>query len=119
MKIEVGTDIVSIDRVEQSIQKFEKKFLDRFLNQKEQQLATKIESIAGFWAAKEAIAKALGCGIGKELSFLDIEIKKDSKNKPYFHLLNKKFNIIDSSISISHDKGFAIATAILIFEDNK
>ena len=117
MRIEVGTDIVNIKRIQKSIDKFGDKFLDRFLDENEKILANKIESIAGFWAAKEAISKALGCGIGKELSFLDIKIKKDNNNKPYFYLVNNKFNIINSSISISHDSSFAIATALIVFKD--
>ncbi len=114
MAIKVGTDIVSIDRIKKSIDKFGNKFLDRFLSKEEQQLSKKVESYAGYWAAKEAISKALGVGIGSELSFLDIKIKKTDKNSPYFELKNSKFSIIDSSLSISHDGGFAIATVIIV-----
>ena len=114
MAIKVGTDIVSIDRIKKSIDKFGNKFLDRFLSKEEQQLSNRVESYAGYWAAKEAISKALGVGIGSELSFLDIKIKKTDKNSPYFELKTSKFCIIDSSLSISHDGGFAIATVIII-----
>ena len=113
MSISVGTDIVSINRIKKSIDKFGDKFLDRFMSQDEKDRAKSIESIAGIWAAKEAISKALGCGIGKELSFLDIEIVKDSKKRPYLKLNNSNFKILDSSISISHEKDFAIAVAII------
>ena len=116
MAIKVGTDIVSINRIKDAIDKFGDKFLDRFLNKEEKESLKKIESIAGYWAAKEAIAKALGCGIGKELEFKDILIKKDKKNAPYFIVNNKKFNIIDASISISHEKEFAIAVSIVILK---
>ncbi len=118
MAIKVGTDIIAISRVENSLEKFGKKFLERFLNKDEIAIATKIETIAGFWAAKEAIAKALQSGIGKELSFLEIEIKKKNNNAPYFLIHNENFNIIDSSLSISHDGGFAIAVAVIILENN-
>ncbi len=114
MNIKVGTDIVSINRIENSINRFGNKFLERFLTQNEIKRVKSIESIAGLWAAKEAIAKALETGIGKELNFKDIEILKKNNNVPYFRLKNNKFNIINSSISISHDKGFAIAVAIVI-----
>ncbi len=113
MSISVGTDIVSINRIKKAIEKFGDKFLDRFMSKDEKDRAKSIESIAGIWAAKEAISKALGCGIGKELSFLDIEIVKDSKNRPYLKLNNSNFKILDSSISISHEKDFAIAVAII------
>ena len=112
----IGTDITVVSRIEKSIQKFGDKFIDRFLNKSEKQLAKKIESIAGFWAAKEAISKAQGCGIGAELHFHDITIYKDEKNAPYFQLSAKAQNlhqIKESSLSIAHDGGFAIATVII------
>ncbi len=114
MGIKVGTDIISIKRIQKLLDKFGNRFLERYLSKNEQLLVKKTETAAGFWAAKEAIAKALGCGIGKEIGFLDIEIKKDDNNAPYFNLKSKKFNIIDSSLSISHDSGFAIAVAVII-----
>ncbi len=114
--MKIGTDITVISRIEKSLDKFGKKFLDRFLDKEEQQLSTKIESIAGYWASKEAISKALGCGIGAELSFFDIKIYKDSKNAPHFRLspkAQKLHAIKSSSLSISHDGGFAIAVVVL------
>jgi len=76
----------------------------------------KTASIAGFWAAKEAISKALGCGIGRELSFHDIIIAKDPRGAPTFSLskeAQKIHKIKESSLSISHDGGFAIAVAVI------
>lgn len=116
--IKVGTDIVEIKRVKAALNKFDNRFLERFLNPSEIQLASKLETIAGFWAAKEAIAKAIGTGIGKELNFKDITIYKNHNNSPYFKLNTKNFSIIDSSISIAHEKEFAIAVAIVIIKDN-
>ena len=116
MTIKVGTDIIEISRVDKSLSKFGNKFLNKFLNTNEINIAKKNETIAGFWAAKEAISKALGCGIGKELSFKDIEIKKNIKNMPYFELKTNKFDIIDSSLSISHDGGFAISVVVIVLK---
>jgi holo-[acyl-carrier protein] synthase len=112
----IGTDIIQIDRIERSLEKFGEKFKEKFLHPEEISLVKKTESIAGFWAAKEAIAKALGCGIGSELSFHDMIITKNSKGAPSFHLSNKAkkiHNIKDSSLSISHDGGFAIAIVVI------
>jgi len=113
----IGTDITVISRLEQSIQKFGDKFINRFLTQIEKEtLSKKPESLAGYWSAKEAISKALGCGIGKELSFHDIIIYKDKKNAPHFKLSQKAqeyHKIENSSLSISHDGGFAIAVVII------
>ena len=114
--MKIGTDIIQIDRVRASCEKFGDRFKERFLCASEISLATKEESIAGFWAAKEAIAKALGCGIGKELSFHDIIIQKDHKGRPYFTLSPKaqlRHEVAHSSLSISHDGGFAIAVVAL------
>jgi len=112
----IGTDITVVSRIESSFNKFGEKFLNKFLTPEEQKLSSKIESIAGYWAAKEAISKALGCGIGKELSFHDITIYKDKKGAPHFRLsekAKKHHKMKNSSLSIAHDGGFAIAIAIV------
>ncbi len=115
--MKVGTDITVVSRIENSINKFGDKFLDKFLTKEEQKLTSRVESIAGYWAAKEAVAKALGCGICSELRFHDIIIYKDKKNAPHFKLstkAKKNHNIKSSSLSIAHDGGVAIAVAIII-----
>ncbi len=61
------------------IDKFGDKALSRFLSKKEIKIAKKVETIAGFWAIKEATSKALGVGIGKKLGFKDIKIYKTNK----------------------------------------
>ena len=115
--MKIGTDITAVSRIENSLEKFGDKFLNKFLNKEEMKLAQKTESIAGYWAAKEAISKALGCGIGAKLTFHDIILYKDEKNAPHFRLSKKaqKYHkITKSSLSIAHDGGFAIAMVIII-----
>jgi len=110
----IGIDIVKIDRIEKMIDRFGDKALNKFLTKTEQDILNSTSSIAGFWAAKEAFSKALGTGIGKECSFLDIEILKNKKGKPYFsNKTLQKFNIKKADLSISHDGGFAIAAVII------
>jgi len=114
--MKIGTDIIQINRIERSLAKFGDKFKQRFLHPEEIQIVQKSESIAGFWAAKEAISKALGCGIGLELSFHDIIISKNQRGAPVFTLTKKAQNlhkIKTSSLSISHDGGFAIAVVAI------
>ena len=114
--MKVGTDIIQIRRIEKLVKRYGIKFKQRFLSPKEIAVARKTETIAGFWAAKEAISKALGCGIGAQLSFHDIVIAKDHKGAPYFKLTKeaqKVHKIKESSLSISHDGGFAIAVVII------
>ena len=74
-----------------------------------------ISRVAGFWAAKEALSKALGVGIGCELGFFDMIISKDSRNAPQINLTLEKqtyFGVHHIALSISHDSGFAIAAVI-------
>ena len=114
--MKIGTDIIQIKRIEALIEKYGNIFKKRFLLEDEITKLKKIESIAGHWAAKEAISKALGCGIGKNLSFHDIIISKDPLGAPTFILSQEAqqiHKIKSSSLSISHDGGFAIAVAVI------
>ena len=115
--MKIGTDIVQIERIRSMVDKYGVKFQQRFLGESEIETSRKVESLAGLWAAKEAIAKAFGCGIGSELAFHDIVIAKDKKGAPYFVLTpeaQKRHPVKTSSLSISHDGGFAIAVAVII-----
>jgi len=112
----IGTDIIQITRIEKLINKYGDTFKKKYLLDEEIYRAKTIASLAGLWAAKEAIAKALGCGICSELTFQDIIISKNHRGAPYFILTSKaqkRHNIIDSSLSISHDGGFAIAVVAI------
>jgi len=114
--MKIGTDIIQIERIDKLVKRYGIKFKQRFLSPKEIAVARRIETIAGFWAAKEAISKALGCGIGAQLSFHDIIIAKNHKGAPYFKLTKeaqKAHQIKNASLSISHDGGFAIAVAVI------
>lgn len=121
----IGIDAASIQRIKTTYERFGDRFLKRFLlpseialcEKTDQSLHLNFERIAGFWAAKEAIAKAIGTGIGEQLSFLDIVLSKDPKGKPNATLSAKKlqdFNISSISLSITHDQGLAIAIALVL-----
>lgn len=108
----VGCDIVACSRIEKIYNRHKTFFLDKFLSKKEQIYIKNSNTLAGFWAIKEAASKALGVGISKECSFFDIIISKDDKNAPHIDFSQrviKKFNIKSSSVSMAHDGGFAIA----------
>ena len=112
----IGIDFVSIEPIKHFKERFGNKALEKFLSPDEILLAKSDETLAGFFAAKEAISKALGLGISKKCGFFDIKLYKDTKNAPYFTLsrhLIETFNITDTSLSITHDKGFAIAVAVI------
>ena len=114
--MKIGTDIIQISRIDTLLNKYGETFKTRFLLPEEIKALKKTESIAGYWAAKEAISKALECGIGANLSFHDIMISKNKKGAPVFKLTEdaqKRHKIKSASLSISHDGGFAIAVVAL------
>ncbi|MDU5105939.1 MULTISPECIES: holo-ACP synthase [unclassified Clostridium] len=119
MIIGIGTDIIEIDRVEMAI-KNNKNFIKKVFTEKEIEMFNKrnmrSEVIAGNFAAKEAISKALGTGI-RGFSLIDMEILRDDFGKPVAYLNKVMENIINRkyklNISISHNKTSAIAFAIL------
>ena len=118
----IGVDIVVVERIRKARERQGDRFLQKFLNRDEIAMVKKIETAAGFWAAKEAVAKALGTGIGETLSFHDIRLKKSEKGAPSFTLppsIIKKFKIIDTSLSIAHDGGFAIAVAAIEIDKSR
>lgn len=111
----IGIDICVIARIEKMMNRFGSKALEKFLTQKEISLVKTASNAAGFWAAKEAASKAIGTGIGKECSFLDIKISKSKTGQPlikYKKHIRKKFHIKQSALSITHDGGFAIAVVV-------
>ena len=108
----IGIDVTSVNRIKNMHVKFGRRAYERFLSEKEIELIKRVETAAGFWAAKEAASKALGTGIGKECSFHDIKIKKDKLGAPklkYSKAICKKYKITKTSLSITHDQGLAIA----------
>ena len=110
--LEIGVDIVAIARIESLMAKFGDRGIARFLSESERQIAKSASSVAGFFAAKEACAKALKCGIGNELGFHHIVISKGNSGAPLLTLSEEKkkyFNVRSLSLSIAHDGGFAIA----------
>ncbi len=112
----IGIDIVKISRIEALLEKHSQKALTRFLTKEEIALAKTPQTVAGFYAAKEAVAKALGCGISRECGFHDIHLHKDHNGAPYFTLAKPivtAYGITETALSITHDGGFAIAVVSL------
>lgn len=112
----IGIDIIKIQRMKKIVDKYGDKGLRKFLSTDELSLVTSPKTAAGFWAAKEACSKALQTGIGKECSFFDITISKTKKGAPTLTLSNtlmEKFNIHNTSLSITHDGEYAIAVVAL------
>jgi len=119
--IGIGTDIDDIKRIKK-ITSSKSKFIEKIFSVKEKEYLTGInisdEFIAGRFAAKEAVAKALGTGF-RDFKFKDIEIHRNPLGMPYVILMGNAASLAEKSgrykifISISHEKEFAIAYAIL------
>jgi holo-[acyl-carrier protein] synthase len=88
----IGTDLTDIKRIKKLLKGDRKDaFMRRVLTTKEMELAELHENrlqeyVAGRFAVKEAVSKALGCGIGGKLSFQDIEVVSDTLGKPVCHI---------------------------------
>lgn len=117
----IGNDIVEIERIRQAVQTHGETFLTRLFTLKEQEYCRKhkdpMPCFAGRFAAKEAIVKALGCGFGEQVAWLDLEILNDSLGKPEVHFsptLLQTFSHTRILISISHCKLYATAVALWV-----
>jgi holo-[acyl-carrier protein] synthase len=110
----IGLDIVEIQRI-QMIMIRQPKFVDRILTNQEKERFERlaghrqIEFLAGRYAAKEAYSKARGTGIGKKLSFLDIEVENDENGKPFIRKPERK----GVYLSITHSAEYAVAQVII------
>jgi holo-[acyl-carrier protein] synthase len=121
MSFGLGVDIIEIDRIKQSIDKYGQKFLDKIFTKREQEYCLRFKEcerqFAGRFAAKEACVKALGTGITNQISWKDIEILSDPKGKPVVSLSDHVELILNNErleVSISHCKLYATAAAIKV-----
>lgn len=115
----IGTDIIEIERFQKAFQRTPQ-IADKLFSEKEKSYCLSkgknaILHMAGRFAAKEAIAKALGTGFGKELSFLDLEIINNEKGQPEVFLSEKFKQKFQGKIliSISHSETVAAAFALV------
>ena len=116
----IGTDIIEIKRIEAAVKG--KRFLKKCYTQAEvdrcnQSNAAASENFAGYFAAKEAVAKALGTGF-RGFSPADIEIIHDALGKPMVRLSENISIPKDSNIFISISHGKEHATAVAVIDTN-
>lgn len=120
MILGVGTDIIEIDRIREVIERTPS-FLSKAFTENEIELfktkGMRVETIAGNFAAKEALSKALGTGF-RGYKLKDFEILRDELGKPIVNLSKEARDktsdrILNINISISHSKDNAIAFVII------
>lgn len=119
--METGVDIVKNSRIKNILDKSRDSFYRKIFTDNEiEYISSKnhnYKTVSGLFAAKEAVSKMLGTGIG-EIGWKDIEILHNNKNKPYIYINQKMIKILDLlnvntiELSISHEEEFAIAFAI-------
>lgn len=121
MILGVGNDIVEIARIKAVLARYSQRFLNRIFTSDEQDYCLKRKEpalhLAGRFAAKEAIVKALGTGFSQGLSWLDIEIRHDPNGKPIAVLSSfarELFGDLNLHISMSHCHQYATAIAICV-----
>lgn len=117
---EIGTDIIEIDRIRAACEKNER-FLSKVFTERERELfnakSNKYQTIAGNFAAKEAVVKAVGTGF-RSFNATDFEILRDELGNPVVSAGDKLGSIMRDrgikqiKVSISHCKDYATATAI-------
>jgi holo-[acyl-carrier protein] synthase len=116
--MEIGVDIVDLDRIETLYTRYGMKFLQRFLTEEEIAICLHkpqvVASIAGRFAAKEAVVKALGTGFSGDVHWKSFEILNDESGRPYVRSTDVNcFQGRSIKISIAHDRRAAVAMSII------
>jgi holo-[acyl-carrier protein] synthase len=123
MIIGIGTDLVKIDRIQNSIDRFGNRFIDRIFSPVEYDYCKKSHGIASClakrFAAKEAFVKALGTGMREGIWFRDITVTNNSYGSPSISLAGvaaerlESINSVKIHLSLSDEGGFAQAFVVL------
>ena len=123
MILGVGIDIIEVARIASSHEKFGERFLNRILHPNEIAYCLSHREpgpfLAARFAAKEAISKAFGTGIGAQLSWQDMEVGRKETGEPFVILHGNGQKLLESRgarvvwISLSHTAAHAAAVAIL------
>jgi holo-[acyl-carrier protein] synthase len=124
-----GIDLVDFPRIEEMIQRHDKRFINRIFTAKEQAYAEKnrnrVEKYAGRFAAKEAVLKLIGTGWRGKIAWTDIEVINNGNGQPQVTLdgevkkIADKLGITQITISITHTANFAIASAVALAQSDE
>ncbi|MBM4132776.1 MAG: holo-ACP synthase [Nitrospira sp.] len=122
----IGLDLVKIERIRALADRWQERFLERLYTEAERRYcferASPYASLAGRFAAKEAVLKAIGTGWSAGISWQDIQVLNDGSGKPVAHVqgragaLLQEAGVTDIHISLSHDADYAIAQVVLTKE---
>jgi holo-[acyl-carrier protein] synthase len=126
MVLGLGTDLIETRRMQESIDRFGERFLERIFTAGEIAYCTRkkknaAESFAARFAAKEAGAKALGTGISHGVSWKEFEVKRETSGRPSLHLTGraaewaKAMGVRRVQLSLTHSR--ELAMAVVVVED--
>jgi holo-[acyl-carrier protein] synthase len=114
---ELGIDIIKVDRIRASLERFGTRFTNRVLTPAEQRyVRERPETMAGRWAAKEAVSKVLGLGV-RGIGWRDIEIERLPTGQPAVRLHGRaaaraaQLGMGRIAVTISHEADYAVAMA--------
>ena len=114
---ELGIDIIKVDRIKATLEKFGPRFSNRVLTPAEQRyVRDRPETMAGRWAAKEAVSKVLGLGV-RGIGWRDIEVERLPTGQPAVRLHGRaaaraeQLGMGRIALSISHESDYAVAIA--------
>jgi len=120
----IGTDIVQIARIKSVYDRQGERFVARILSSAEQEIFHQrhqsMTFLANRFAGKEALAKALGTGIGQGVRFVDLEIVPNALGQPQVTLSGAAYERLialgatEAKISLSDEKDYAVAFAVLL-----
>ncbi len=123
----IGIDVVEVDRIKSSLSEFGEQFLNRIFTAEERAYCEKQKnrelSYAARFAAKEAIAKAFGTGIGKAVGWRELEVHRKESGEPTIILHGKAAELAESlkvsevKISLTHAQHYAAANAVILVKD--
>jgi holo-[acyl-carrier protein] synthase len=119
----IGVDLIECARIQHSIDRFGDRFLHRVFTAGEVEYSMSMKfparHLAARFAAKEAVSKAFGTGIGKAMGWRDIDIRKKPSGEPFLVFsgpageLAKTRGVTNALITLSHTEVHAIATVVL------
>jgi holo-[acyl-carrier protein] synthase len=123
MVLGLGTDLIETRRVQESIDRFGERFLERIFTEGEIAYCLRkknaAESFAARFAAKEAGAKALGTGISRGVSWRELEVKREASGRPTLHLAGRAAELAEAmgvrrvQLSLTHSRDLAMAVVLV------
>jgi holo-[acyl-carrier protein] synthase len=129
MVLGIGIDIIEVERIRASHERFGERFLNRILHPNEITYCMSYRVPAPFlaarFAAKEAISKAFGTGIGAQLGWRDMEIGRKESGEPFVILHERGQKLLEARggrrmlISLTHTQTYASAVAVLESESER